>query len=449
MVYPTVRKGNCEWSQQSYGTPSCFPHVISPFGAYCKAYLIFPQPPQVPIMALAQPVSTILPPEIWLHVFRWATLSISTPSLFATTYHPFQARINQGLDEALRVKAAITRVCKLWNQLGLDFLYEDLLLLRSNAKILRQTLQDEEHGDTGINRKVHRILLPYSSSIPRGYHSSSDSIEFLRECTELKVLVRPPPAFTSPLEEFTRFDFPADPCPPLTSLQRLDWWHHNDASRTGGVNCLPEVLLAAPNLQYLTLAGDVWLGLLQTPPVELPNLTTLRLQAVNILFVQLICRWSLPSLQTLVVESFAHSPATLQGIWTKFGKQIKRVELGRNLKFLVTNFLSTLLTHCEELQELNYYVHFTAPIDPQSPVIWHRVLETVRLHAHFHTAVPYDVLWEQLVRHLQLYSRPSFSRLKRVLLYGNWEAVMSSPEYPSLVKKLLDRGCVVETVSSE
>ncbi|KAJ3492147.1 hypothetical protein NLI96_g226 [Meripilus lineatus] len=390
-----------------------------------------------------------LPPEVWLQILRYATLSTSTPISFAIKYHPFQASTENDIDpsdSALHVKAVVARVCKRWKELSTDLLYEDIILHRSSAKQFRELLQNTQDAGSHtpeINKMVHRVLLPYSSSVPQVHSTPSDSVEFLRECHELKILVRPGPWFAGPLQEFVRYEFPAEPCPPLTSLQRLDWWHNNDASRTGGINSLPEVVLAAPNLKYLTLAGDVWLGLLHTPPVELAKLTTLRLRRVNVLFIQLIGRWTLPSLDTLILDTAA-SVYTLQGLLEVYAEQLRSVELGKSLAFTVHSVLQSILDRCNNLKQLNYYIYFVAPPDPDTPISCGDTLETVGLHAHRAEIITNHFAWSHLQKHLQLFSQPAFTRLKRVLLYGDWDNIISDPLYPKLVQKLVDRGCVVE-----
>ena len=261
----------------------------------------------------------------------------------------------------------------------------------------------------------------------------------LKACPQLEVLVRPIP---SRMEEL-RFELPAEECPRLESLKRLDWWHHNDAARSGGVNALSDVLRAAPNLQYLSLGGDLWLSLLVRTPITLPSLTTLRIRRMNVLFLQQICRWSLPSLQHVIIDTHSNH-ALLEGFWSTFGDQVKTLELGKSLKFYVCDMVYYILANCGNLEELCYYVQFTSP--PRLPAEQHGALHTVRLHAaeNGFFADETNNFWGHLEEHFALYAGPQLTSLKRVVLHGDWDAIRSDARFAPIVQQVLDRGCAVE-----
>ena len=261
----------------------------------------------------------------------------------------------------------------------------------------------------------------------------------LKSCSQLEVLVRPIPSHVEDL----RFELPAEECPPLTSLKRLDWWHHNDAARSGGVNALSDVLRAAPNLQYLSIGGDLWISFIVRTPIILPALTTLRIRRMNVLLLNQISRWSLPSLQHVIIDTHSNH-MLLEGLWTVFGDQIKTLELGRNLKFYICDMIYYVLANCQNLQELCYYVQFTCP--PHMPIEKHNSLHTVRLHAAENGlfASEENDLWCHLSEHLSLYASDLFPALKRVVLHGDWESIRRDARFQPLVQKLLDKGFAVE-----
>jgi hypothetical protein len=124
------------------------------------------------------------------------------------------------------------------------------------------------------------------------------SVAILKRCPELEVLVRPAPESVGNL----CFEFRAEGLP-LTSLKRLEWWYINDAARSGGINSLDGVLSGTPNLQYLSIGGELRTCQLQLKVPHLPLLSTLRLQWMNGLFVRQLCWWSLPTLAHVVVDS--------------------------------------------------------------------------------------------------------------------------------------------------
>lgn len=258
-----------------------------------------------------------LPLELWLDILRWATISRSTRSFRATEYSPFQSDSSSEYidEEAILTKRAIVCVCKQWRYLVKDLLLEDVIITRGGTT-LRKALQIREEGEEEDGfRRVRRACLPYSSCTP--YDSDLRiATDLIKSCPQLEILVRP----FRPRAEEMRFEIHADDCPSLDSLKRLDWWHYNDAARSGGFNSLADVLHAAPNLQYLTLSGDLWLSLMHRAPIELQCLTTLRLRRMNILFLQQVCRWHLPALRYLVIDTYTSTPRLLEGIWETFGK---------------------------------------------------------------------------------------------------------------------------------
>jgi len=384
-----------------------------------------------------------LPPEVWLQVFRWATISASTPLLQCTSYYPFQSPGEQVVDEAVFLKFVLIRVCQLWRALARALFYEDVIIMRGSTDAAKQILDDGDE-DYGVYKQVYRLCLPYSVSDTRpGGIQSTESAKILARCSELRVLVRPGPSFSGPLDVL-RFEFQAEDCPPLPSLKRLDWWHHNDASRTGGVNSLPEVLWAAPNLQYLSLGGELWLSLMKTSNIELCHLTTLRVRRINILFVQQIARWDLPALRHLVLDTIVGHPRVLEGLWTKFGEQIRTIELGRNLRFRVEDAVNYVLSHFPNLEHLNYYIHFT--MTPYHLRNQHTSLRAIGLHSiatGFHPE-GCEEYWEHLEHHFNTFCRPSLPNLKKVELHGNWQNVTEDSRFSKLVGPLLKRGCNVE-----
>ncbi|EMD38464.1 hypothetical protein CERSUDRAFT_32243, partial [Gelatoporia subvermispora B] len=371
--------------------------------------------------------ATSLPVELWLQIFRWATLSPLTIRLNAVTYHPFETT-SLIADDTLRTKLSLLLVCKQWYQLALEFLYEDLWIRSAGA--LEEVLirGRETQGVLEYGRWVRRVYLPYANTITDSPRTLA-AVEMLRCCQHLQVLMRPGPYHLSRPDQVLRFDFPAGDCPSFTSLKRLDWWHHNEAARSGGINSLPDTLRATPNLQYLSLGGEIWMNFLRVADLELPCLTTLRLRRMNVLFIRQVCHWYMPQLKHVIIDGLVDI-AILESFWEKFGEQIQTVELGNNLKFYVSDALTPIISGCPHLEELYYYINFTTKPtnlrDEQSS------LRTVGLHAlanaasHLADSPPY---WEHIEGHFALFSQSRFPNLEKILLYGNWAHIISHRRY--------------------
>ncbi|KAI0345349.1 hypothetical protein BDW22DRAFT_1022028 [Trametopsis cervina] len=385
-----------------------------------------------------------LPGELWLEILRWATLSPYSQALQTIDYTPFESYHTSAdyVDEQVIVtKRALVAVCRQWRYLAGPFLLEDVVVA-NGGRAMKQALQfwNEERGEDGSWR-IRRVCLPYSSCTP--WHTElNGALDVIRSFPKLEVLVRP---FRARMDDMA-FDISAEDCPSMTSLKRLDWWHYNDAARTGGLNSLLDVLHAAPNLQYLSLCGDLWLNMMHRGQVSLPHLATLRLQKMNILFLQQICRWSLPALRNIVLETYTHTPNFLEILWCAYGSQIKTVELGKTLRFYVQDLLSTILARCPNLEELSYYIQFTAP--PQPPAERHMHLHTIRLHALPNGIVDSSGSWAHIQEHFNAFSRPFFPSLKHIILYGDWKPILDNPGFAKLSAIVRARNCSLEFARS-
>lgn len=380
-----------------------------------------------------------LPVELWLEIFRWATISPAAP---AATYAPFQTAPGDPFSDeehtVAATKCALTRVCKQWHYLAQEFLFEDVIIERDAAALRRALRTAGAEAGRDHHRRVRRAFLPYGSCTPCNYTDSEAVADLLESCRHLEVLVRP----SGVRPDEMRFEVPATDCPPLASLKRLDWWHYNEAARSGGVNALSDVLRAAPNLEYLSLGGELWINLVQRGTLELAALKTLRVRLINALFMHQLARWRMPRLRTLVVDNFS-LPGLFETLAERYSEQITRLELGRNIKFYVMDLVSHLLTYFPHIEELGYYLEYTAiPAPPQAV---HFDLQTLRLHAFPNEFFSVDAqpFWDHLTEHLGAYPHTLFPALKRVELHGGWDRIVCDPRFSAISKRLRERGITV------
>lgn len=378
-------------------------------------------------------VCSQLPPELWIVVFRWATYP---PDGYpAPFYEPFRAP-SETFDEPLRTKRALVQVCHQWRDLATIFLYEDVRI-RHDSETLKTVLADHHRIDDelhSLGRFVRRLELPYDQTATERAGDTHDVVEILGSCSSLTTLVRP---FFEALPYSLRYEFPAE-IVSLSSLTRLEWWHYNDAARSGGINSLADVLRNAPSLQFLTLGGEFWMNSMHLDSsIRLPALTTLRLKRVNALFVWQIRRWELPSL-VHVVADFPADHGGLEELWLQFGSQLCTVEFGRNIAFHMTDQISTFLRGCSGVKVFNYFVNFTAP---PSDLVEQSSLECVGIHAF-----PCGILndnWRHLDHHFEFLSSHFLPALKRVVLYGDWQQTVQDARISPALDRLAHKGCAI------
>ncbi|KIK07364.1 hypothetical protein K443DRAFT_673618 [Laccaria amethystina LaAM-08-1] len=377
-----------------------------------------------------------LPPEIWLEIFEWATFNS-----FLTGYTPFQNIPGDSRDPSLHIKSTLSLVCRSWREWSTHLLYKEIRI-RHGAHALKQALGRTIQDDRLYGSLVRRVVLPYPSTAPSCFQSLT-SIDILKLCPHLEILIRPQFLLLDGL----RYDFDVEGVH-MPSLRRLEWWHHSEAERTGGINSLGAVLRNAPNLRFLFIGGVVGPShtCIEPEPVALPMLETLRLCVISgLLLRQILFRWALPSLINLIMDSplVEHALYCMLDI---YGPQLQTVEFGKHVRFLMKDFLSPCLKGCPVLKELNYYVFFTMP--PETTVV-HPTIETVRLHAAVNSIL-FDgpSLWALLERHFSfLGNRAALPALQRVVLCGDWRPVVINQHFYTSWKHVTSAGRVVEISS--
>lgn len=375
-----------------------------------------------------------LPPEVWIIIFRWATSP--SDSYPAPYYEPFRA-LSETFDESLKTKRALVQVCRLWRAQATVFLFEDLRI-GYDLNILRTVLASQDntfHGHS-LGRFVHRLELLYSQTATEKPGDTRDVVQILASCTSLKTLVRP---FLQALPYSVRYEFPAE-IVPLSSLTRLEWWHYNNAARSGGINSLIDVLRNAPSLQFLALGGEFWMNSMQlNSPIRLPALTTLRLRRMNASFAWQIKQWELPSLVHVVVD-FPVDHGGLEELWLHFGSQLCTVEFGRNVAFHVTDQIPAFFRGCTGVKVFNYFINFTAA-PSESLLVEQPSLQCIGIHAF-----PCGILgdnWRHLNRHFDFLSSRFLPNLQRVVLYGNWEQIIGDSRISVALDRLPQKGCAI------
>ena len=286
------------------------------------------------------------------------------------------------------------------------------------------------------------MVLQYNSTVPGPNGLPMESIEILKLCPHIHTLLRP--RFTP--TDTLRFDYEIDEVP-LPTLQHLEWWHYNDAERSGGINSLSAVLRGAPNISYLFVGGVRSFSRLWLQEGTFPHLRTLRLGTINGLFLhQIVSSWSLPSLTCIVLDS----PLPDSGwgsIWNAFGRQLKAIEFGKNLRFFSYDQLSPCLNGCPGLEQLNFYPSFTAPAENIQP---HTSLTTVRLHLAVNNLLYNvdDLVWDLLDRHFKILCGGDLPALRCIILHGNWNSILHHSRFIPIRERLQDTNIILEILHS-
>ncbi|KAJ7197363.1 hypothetical protein GGX14DRAFT_471130 [Mycena pura] len=370
-------------------------------------------------------MSPSLPPELWIYIHRLAVEDIS-PLRCYEDHDPINDADTDPLDDHhvrrfLKVAHSLASVCRLWNRLAQELLYENVWI--KDTRLWTSLSVALQRPDTA--RHVRSLRL----SATRGDHN----VEALHHCPQVEVLIRPD-AFDTELGLLCAAA--GVQLPRLHSLKRLYWVHSYWSS-----TLFRNVLSVAPNLEHLFLTGSATLRP-DITPIELPNLPHLKslvLTELSDKHVFSILRTDLnhlthltinpgyfrrdafPTLCALVSLAVVTLPGTMSRYYLPF-----------------TVYFSMICAHFPALRELRYDANFCIifPAAGQTAP----ALTYIRLHLE-------ESYGHSAEQHLTLFQMPAFTALKRVVLGGpGWsylEHVHNDSEKQE-AERLRARGCRVE-----
>ncbi|KAF9556405.1 hypothetical protein CPC08DRAFT_641625 [Agrocybe pediades] len=387
----------------------------------------------------------LLPVEVWLEIFDWATFN---PNISVDESTPFQPIPDSNRrDPSLQVRLSLSQVCRSWRKWTAHALYNDIKIRHGVwelQKLLAQHEQQHEQQHDPPRRfgdMVHRVVLPYDSTItgPVGDSKQTLAVEILELCPNLHTLLRP----QHWLADSLTFDWEATDVS-LPSLQRLEWWHHNEAERSGGINSLGAVLRSSPNIRFLFIGGVVGRNhsCPQPEPLTLQKLEMLRLHIRSgLLTRQIIMRWTMPFLTHIILDSPPIEDG-LQEIWHAFGHQLQVVEFGKHVRFLMAEDLTHCIQSCPNLRKLYYYLFFTNSASLSEA---HENLTTIGIHLHVNSLL-YNGgdVWKLIERHFSTFCGPHLTALRKVVLYGDWRSILHHPRFAPIQDMIRTAGRTIE-----
>ncbi|KAJ7493159.1 hypothetical protein B0H11DRAFT_2005159 [Mycena galericulata] len=391
--------------------------------------------------------ATLLPPEIWMHIFLLASTVEYTPQLYEIDYLPFhnppREKERSMLNLADRTMLSLSLVCRGWRILSRQFLFETVRLSWYGSQKLHETLL-RSCGGVSNGKWTRRLELSVlEQENPDNPISPAD---ILRACPNIEILVKCDDDLLPHVVAGTD----------LTALKRFDWYYaryrdgdhqfateDDDPSR--GQDFLRDVVRNAPNLRYLTLVKR-FRGTPRTGPppssLVLPALDTLRLQMISLDVWTEIETWSYPQLRVLLVDD-AFGDLTRSSV--RRWDTVKVVELLQGQGSIPTaTRIPTILKICPNVEELNYYIEYVSPPPPGSAVSMS--VRMVRLHFAINHDLRWpaeedDEVWKHIERHFWMLSGPMFPSLNRVVLHGPWEFIRNFEPFKVFLQNLFRRGC--------
>ncbi|KZT30957.1 hypothetical protein NEOLEDRAFT_1126642 [Neolentinus lepideus HHB14362 ss-1] len=384
-----------------------------------------------------------LPPETWLMVFRWATWPpphVKHPAVYRPFIPPSDEAELAEMISPLEMKRTLVLVCKRWRQFSLQLLYEFLILNSPRQVATLANALDENEEYRGYVKSV--LLRPLGPMEDMRVHPR-DVLEILGRCPNILIIMKPwwlaqpsddlrgHPASTDHSHTMHEPAHPAlfpDFVVKSPVLTRLDW----EYSCSMNAAFFHDFVGHSPELRYLyvTCVSQCFPFVLSLDsPVAVPTVTTLRLNVRNPYLFNAIQKWHFPALTHLIVESGPSelSQMQMQALVQAFSSTLKVVELGAHMRFMLTDYLTPILTDCRSLDTLAFYISFVELPDVEKEleaVPW--AVKHVRVYIKPNLwsedthpglpVVPMNVL------HLARWCT-SLTGLEFITLHGDWQAV--------------------------
>ncbi|KAJ6627644.1 hypothetical protein B0H10DRAFT_1993512 [Mycena sp. CBHHK59/15] len=350
-----------------------------------------------------------LPPELWLYVHRLATsyrspldLAYSSRDRYGASEDPFN-----GTRSFFQDVCSFVRVCKLWNELAQELLYENVKV-NNRFAMLSAVLERPETA-----RLVRSIRL----SPTRFDHNFA----ILKRCPLVEALVLP---------EFPRPDkvaFTTDSqLSPLLSLKCIYWKESSWSSAL-----LQSVFKVAQNLEHLRLSSSSTIGSDRDIPLVQPafGLQSLVIAQLSPPWVQSVLRTDLHHLTRLIANPEHLSADTLPEL-----PYLHTLEVSGRSRLISIPFPDIFL-RCPNLRDLCYDVGHSIVL-PEKTV--RSTVSCVRLHIS-DANVPEWTLFDV---HFNFLLSPAFVELNRLVLHGTFQSYFVGKH--DLHDQFYARGCRIE-----
>ncbi|KAI5118988.1 hypothetical protein M0805_009597 [Coniferiporia weirii] len=311
------------------------------------------KPSSVPSLTSKRPIADVarIPPELWLLIFREAT-RITPDPLDTAREVSFLSREQspacqlEAYRANIKLKLSLACVCRRWNSLMREFLYEFVWINRgTQAKALAHTLLLEDVRGAPVSsgwyiRRLHietsmldrcapidvRNILDYASQlvIYTDHHSVKQN-----------VFAQDPRCSTE-----TIFSLLAQSS---KDLRRLSWKNYDETPLYIQMSALFDRPSAIEYLEITTCSPVQ--AAYGTPPdfpaIELPALRSLKVEVDDYTF-SIFAAWRMPKLQSLSVVSceFNYRGRGFSSFFQEHGPSLRQLELGHSSSLVESHMLN-------------------------------------------------------------------------------------------------------------
>jgi hypothetical protein len=296
--------------------------------------------------------SPALPPEIWRTIFRFATeiegiLDFSPLPPLSNERRPhFEFPSAESHQYEMATKRAVVRVCRLWWNLAIEYLYEFVWLWYPRELLsLVNALKLHSHVETALGWHVKCVWLSIGITWSNS-EAVDDALRLLFNlCHDIKAIrIWPDSTFDM------GFPIIADRAPSIRMVEME--WNHRPQSRSF---CLPLLLQLHEFERLEALEISFFLGTYQFPhvPMTFPRLRALRIRCdseeSSDIILGNVTQWNIPLLCFLLLELLSRSAAIMESFLHAHGRNIHTFEFGAGF---VIRFLPLIGKHAPSLQDI-------------------------------------------------------------------------------------------------
>ncbi|KAJ7249376.1 hypothetical protein C8J57DRAFT_1356816 [Mycena rebaudengoi] len=364
----------------------------------------------------SSPVASI-PPELWLYIHRLATLDAS-PLVIACkdiSRYRYAAAVDdplgvKKLQRFLQAARSLALVCRSWNGLAKDILYENIKV-DSRSEALSKALENP------VTAVLVRTIRLSTTRFDRNAH-------ILNQCPMVEIIVQP--EFPRSERLYTVTDTT------ISSLLLLKQLYWTETAWSSGL--LRSVLQASPNLEHVCLSSSASIASEIDvshffPP--LPKLSTISVAQLSQAWTLAILDEYAPQLTRLIIRPDQFS-------WQGFPvlPALTTLELFGST---TTIPFPTILTRCPNLRDLCYDVR-NSIVDPGTL----KSASTTCIRLHNLAPQLHRVRWETILGHFSLFLGLSFPQIRRIVLEGTWEEIITDTRFRHELSTLSRRAIQLE-----
>ncbi|KAF8184092.1 hypothetical protein K438DRAFT_1124270 [Mycena galopus ATCC 62051] len=361
------------------------------------------------------PAAASLPHEIWFYIHRLATGDTSPLVVAHADWFQYKP-VTDPLEEIARFwrdASSLVLVCRLWNSLANELLYENIRVDENFDSLLRPSLENPANANLVRSVRLSPTRFDHNYAI-------------LALCPRIQLIVQPEASKKDLV--FHALDAGIDTAP-LSLSQSLTHIYWSESEMTSAL--LRKLITLAPTLESLFLMNS---AVLQSDPEAMTFPPIPRLRRLGLVPASLSLTTSILQINLQNLTRLTCSPSLFLISDAPIFPSVRTLELFGSRS---TIQFAGIFARCPRLRELCYDV-WNGILELEDEQRSH--LECIRLHS----AVTVIRDWSSITSHFALFVSPQFPKFQRLVLHGSWYRVVDDAAFAPSRQNLRTLGCQLE-----